>query len=214
MAKERGQRKAKDKWKEKNWYTIVAPDYFSGKELIMGIGSTPESMIGRKVEIPVSDLTGNFKKSNARMIFQITSCQGSRCETEFMGHTLSDDYIRRMVRRRKERMDIVKSFKTSTGDDVTVKLVIVTDGKLTGSKTVEIRNEVERFLTEKISAMSYGEFSKYVINDDIYSDIVNTAKDIYPIRKLEIRKSVKLSKAGTHNVVESPPAETEVGQTS
>ena len=213
MAKERGQRKAKDKWKEKSWYTIVAPDYFSGKELTMGIGSSPESMIGRKVEIPVSDLTGNFKKSNARMIFQITSCQGNRCETEFMGHTLSDDYIRRMVRRRKERLDIVKSFTTSTGEEVTVKLVIVTDGKLTGSKTVEIRNEVERFLSGKISGMSYGDFSKYVINEEIYGDIVNAAKDIYPIRKLEIRKSVKLSSTGGHQIVE-PPAETEVGQAS
>jgi small subunit ribosomal protein S3Ae len=193
MAKERGQRKAKDKWKEKNWYTIVAPDYFSGKELSMGVGSTPESMIGRKIEIPVSDLNGNFKKANARMIFQVTSCQGNRCETEFMGHTLSDDYIRRMVRRRKERIDIVKSFTTQTHDNVTVKLVIVTDGKLTGSKKVEIRNAVEEELTNKISAMSYGDFAKYVINDDIYSDIVNATKDIYPVRKIEIRKSVKLS---------------------
>ncbi len=190
MAKDRAQRKGKDKWKEKNWYTINAPDYLGGKEISLSIGNSPETMVGRKIEVPVSDFTGNFKRANAKMIFKVLSCQGSKCSSEFVGHSLSDDYIRRMVRRRKERIDVIKEVATSDNVEMVLKVVIVTDGKLTTSKRSEIRKAVEVFLVEKAVTMPYGEIAKYVIGDEIYGDIVNATKDIYPIKKIEVRKSV------------------------
>lgn len=193
MAKDRAQRKGKDKWKEKNWYTITAPDYLGGKEISLSVGNEPESMVGRKIEVPVSEFTGNFKRANAKMIFKILSCQGSKCSSEFVGHSLSDDYIRRMVRRRKERIDVIKEVKTSDGVELVLKVVIVTDGKLTTSKRSEIRKTVETFLVEKSATMPYGEIAKYVIGDEIYGDIVNVTKDVYPIKKIEVRKSVLAS---------------------
>ncbi len=190
MAKDRAQKKGKDKWKEKNWYTINAPDYMGGKEISLSIGNSPEAMVGRKIEVPVSDFTGNFKRANAKMIFKVLSCQGSKCTSEFVGHSLSDDYIRRMVRRRKERLDIIKEVATSDNVNMVLKVVIVTDGKLTTSKRADVRKTVEIFLVEKAATMAYGELAKYVIGDEIYGDIVNTTKDVYPIKKIEMRKSV------------------------
>ncbi len=196
MAKDRTQKKGKDKWKEKNWYTINAPDYMGGKEISLSVGNSPEAMVGRKIEVPVSDFTGNFKRANAKMIFKVLSCQGSKCTSEFVGHSLSDDYIRRMVRRRKERLDIIKEVATSDNVNMVLKVVIVTDGKLTTSKRAEVRKTVEIFLTGKAATMAYGELAKYVIGDEIYGDIVYTTKDVYPIKKIEMRKSV-LSKSST-----------------
>lgn len=193
MAKDRSQRKGKDKFKEKNWYTVVSPDYFGGKEITLSLGNSPESMVGRKVEVPVSDFTGNFKRANAKMIFKIISCQGTKCSTEFLGHALSDDYIRRMVRRRKERIDIIHEVSASDGSRMVLKVVIVTDGKLNASKRVDIRNAVLSFLGEKASTLNYGDLAKYVVGDDIYTDIINATKDIYPIRKIELRKSVMVA---------------------
>jgi small subunit ribosomal protein S3Ae len=201
MAKDRSSKKGKDKFKEKNWYTVVSPDYFGGKELTLSLGNSPESMVGRKVEVPVSDFTGNFKRANAKMIFRILSCQGTKCSTEFLGHSLSDDYIRRMVRRRKERIDIIHEVNASDKSKMVLKVVIVTDGKLNASKRVEIRNSVLSFLDEKSSGMTYGDLAKYVVGDDIYNDIINAAKDIYPIRKIELRKSVLVTHENSGNVV-------------
>ena len=158
-------------------------------------------MVGRKVEVPVSDFTGNFKRANAKMIFRILSCQGTKCSTEFLGHSLSDDYIRRMVRRRKERIDIIHEVNASDKSKMVLKVVIVTDGKLNASKRVEIRNSVLSFLDEKSSGMTYGDLAKYVVGDDIYNDIINAAKDIYPIRKIELRKSVLVTHENSGNVV-------------
>ncbi len=150
MAKEKVQKKARDKWREKVWFTIMAPDFLGGKEIAMSPAEDGEAMVSRKVEVPISDLTGNFKRANAKAIFQVTGCQGSKCSTQFIGHYLSDDYIRRMVRRRKERIDIIRDYTTSDGSVVTFKVVIVTDGKLTNTKRLQIRHTVDGMLESKI----------------------------------------------------------------
>ena len=213
MAKDRSQKKGKDKWKDKTWYTLVAPNYLGGREIGMSIGNGETSMVGRKIEIPVSDFTGNFRRANAKMSFRILSCQGTKCSTEFIGHSLNDDYIRRMVRRRKERIDIIKQVSTADHANMVLKVVIVTDGKLNTSKRTEIRKTVENFLVEKADTMSYGDLAKYVIGEDVYGDIVNATKDIYPIKKIEMRKSV-LSESSAPAEPKVIPVEASVEQVS
>lgn len=191
MAKEKVQKKARDKWREKVWFTIMAPDFLGGKEIAMSPAEDGEAMVSRKVEVPISDLTGNFKRANAKAIFQVTGCQGSKCSTQFIGHYLSDDYIRRMVRRRKERIDIIRDYTTSDGSVVTFKVVIVTDGKLTNTKRLQIRHTVDGMLESKIrGGMGFQDTVRYIIGEDIYNDIIESTKDIYPpIKKVELRKT-------------------------
>ena len=216
MASDRSQRKSKDKWKEKSWYTIVSPGYLGEKEIAVSPSYDDDGMIGRKIEVPVSDFTGNFKKANSKILFKIVSCQGKKCSTMFIGHSVSDDFIKRMVRRRKERIDIVRNATTTDGYTMSVKTVIVTDGKLTNTKRVAIRRTIEEFLDEKSKGMGYEDFTRYLIGDEVYNDMVSATKDVYPIRKLEIRKSLLIDvKEGAETTVqESSPEETPPEQVS
>lgn len=206
MATEKGQKKGKDKWKEKSWYTLVAPNYLGGKELTLTPSNNEQDLIGRNIEVPVSDFTGNFKRSSAKIVFKVVSCQGTKCETMFLGHSISDDYIRRMVRRRKERIDIITNMTTTDGYRVAVKIVVVTDGKLTTSKRATIRRVADDFLHSKTSTMNFEDLSRYLIGDEISGEIIESAKDIYPIKKIEVRKSEVL---GTGTAVPETPSEPE-----
>ncbi len=193
MAGEKAQKKGKEKWKEKVWYTVEAPPYLGSKEISVALGEDPQSMVNRVIEVPISDLTGNFKKSNEKAIFKIVSCEGTRCKTIFTGHYIGDDYIRRMIRRRKERIDIIKDVKTRDNFTITVKLVIVSDNKLTNTKKTEIRKILSDFIVNRAAESAYSDFVRYIIGDDIYTDMVNITKDTYPLRKIEVRKSVLVS---------------------
>ncbi len=207
MAGERGQKKVKDKWREKTWFTIVSPSYMGGKEIGLSPGGTPEGMIGRKIEIPVSDLTGNFKKAGVKAVFLVTDCQGTKCNTEFVGHYVGDDYVRRMVRRRKERMDVVSTSVTADGYGVTVKAVIVTDTKLTSAKKASIRKNSDEAIKEKVASVSIGEFASYFMGDDAQTLLSDVNKNIYPLKKIEIRKSEVLGKTeSSHPGQEHVPA--------
>jgi len=179
----------KDKWKEKSWYTIVAPSYFGEKEIGLSPSADPKYMINRTIAVPVSTFTGNFKKASSMVLFQIDNCEGKKCTTKFIGHEVSDDTIRRMVRRRRERLDIVTDVKTSDFYNIAVKLVLVADQKLTGTKRSEIRSNVVDFMGKKAAEMDLGAFANYIIGDDVYGDFVSSLKDVYPIRKIEVRKT-------------------------
>ena len=184
----------KDKWKEKSWYTIVAPSYFGEKEIGLSPGSNPKYMVNRTIAVPVSDFTGNFKKSSSMVIFKVDDVIGKKCSTVFTGHEMSGDTVRRMVRRRKERIDIVTNIKTKDLYKIAVKLVLVADAKLTETKRIDIRNTIVNYVAQKSSTMDLGEFALYVIGDEVYNELVNSLKNVYPIRKIEIRKTEVLGK--------------------
>jgi small subunit ribosomal protein S3Ae len=179
----------KDKWKEKSWYTIVAPSYFGEKEIGLSPSADPKYMINRTIAVPVSTFTGNFKKASSMVLFQVDRCEGKRCTTKFIGHEVSDDTIRRMVRRRRERLDIVINVKTSDLYNIAVKLVLVADQKLTGTKRSEVRSSIVDYITKRSLEMDIGTFANYIIGDDVYGDLVNCLKDVYPIKKIEVRKT-------------------------
>lgn len=209
MTGERSNKRTKDKWKEKKWYRIMAPSQLGGKEIAMTVGTGPDSIKGRVVEIPISDFSGNFKKSNAKLEFKVLDCVGTKCSTIFVGHSVNDDYIRRMVRRRKERIDIVKDVKTTDGYEFVLKVVAVTENKLTSAKSVELRNAITQIVSEKVKNMDYFEFARFIIEDESVSEILNGVKDIYPLKKLEFRKSELTSTGEKYNfsVPEDAPAE-------
>ncbi|MGP6238814.1 30S ribosomal protein S3ae [Cuniculiplasma sp. SKW4] len=189
MAGERGQKRIKDKWKEKKWFTIMAPNQLGGKEIGMTPGNSGEEIKGRTIEIPISDFTGNFKRSNAKINFKVVECTGMKCSTLFIGHTVNDDYIRRMVRRRKEKIDIVLDVKTTDNYTFTLKIVAIIDGKLTSAKRVELRNAIINIVKERTKNMDYFEFARYVMADESINEILTGVKEIYPLKKLEFRKS-------------------------
>ncbi len=189
MATERQQKKGKDKWREKIWYSILTPSYLGEKEIATSPGIAPESMVGRKIEMPVSELTGNFKKSNLKLVFKVESCQGNRCFTSYSASYVSDDSIRRMVRRRKERLDVIVKQYSNDGFLLAVKVVGVSDVKLISNKRADIRLEIKKFLEEKIGSSNLQDLVSYLISDEVLNDLSRATKQIYSIKKLEIRKS-------------------------
>ena len=199
MAGERTQKRTKDKWKEKKWYRIMAPSQLGGKEIAMTVGSNPDEVKGRVVEIPVSDFSGNFKKSNAKLKFRVIDTVGTKCSTLFVGHSVNDDYIRRMVRRKKERIDIVREVKTTDNYEFVLKITAITDNKLTSNKSIELRAKITEIVDERTKNMDYFEFARFVIEDESVNEILAGVKDIYPLKKLEIRKSELLSTGEKYN---------------
>lgn len=199
MAGERSQKRAKDKWKEKKWYRIMAPSQLGGKEIAMAVSNGAEGLNGRVIELPLSEFSGNFKKSNAKLRFRIVDTIGTKCTTIFIGHAVNDDYVRRMVRRRKERIDIVKTIKTTDSYEFVLKIVAITDNKLTTNKSVELRNKITELVDERTKNMDYFEFARFVIEDESVAEILNGVKDIYPLKKLELRKSVLMSTGEKYN---------------
>ena len=182
-------RKVRDKWRSKVWYTIVAPETFSSKELGMTPADEPEKVIGRVAESTLYDLTGNFKKMHVKLYFRINKVQGTNAYTRFIGHDMTTDYIRRMIRRRRSRIDAIFNVQTSDGYRMRVKVLTVPDRRIKSSIKSEIRKKIQEHLSEKANSMVFSEYVKYLLDDETSRELSKVLKPIYPVRRIEIRKS-------------------------
>ncbi len=182
-------RKVRDRWRAKVWYTIIAPDTFSSKELGMTPSNEPEKVIGRIAEATLYDLTGDFKKMHVKLYFKINRIQGTNAYTRFIGHDMTNDYIRRMVRRRRSRIDAIFPVETADGYRMRVKVIAVPDKRLKSSIKSELRKKVVEYLTVKAKEMTFSEYVKYLLSDEVRRDLSKVMKPVYPVRRVEVRKS-------------------------
>jgi len=211
MASKRAERAAarrvRDRWRSKVWYTIIAPETFSSKELGMTPANEPEKVIGRIAESTLYDLTGNFKKMHVKLYFKINRIQGTNAFTRFIGHDMTTDYIRRMVRRRRSRIDSIFNVETSEvrrrrsridsifnvetsdGYRMRVKVIAVPDKRIKSSIKSALRKAIAELLTAKAKEMTFSEYVKYILMDEARKDLIHFLKPIYPVRRIEIRKS-------------------------
>lgn len=193
MASKRAERAAarrvRDRWRSKVWYTIIAPETFSSKELGMTPANEPEKVIGRIAESTLYDLTGNFKKMHVKLYFKINRIQGTNAFTRFIGHDMTTDYIRRMVRRRRSRIDSIFNVETSDGYRMRVKVIAVPDKRIKSSIKSALRKAIAELLTAKAREMTFSEYVKYILMDEARKDLIHFLKPIYPVRRIEIRKS-------------------------
>src|SRR3989344_3915207 len=60
------------KKKKKIWYTILASKEFNNFIIGETTSSSPNSLIGRKIRVPLSELIKNPKKQNLNITFSIT----------------------------------------------------------------------------------------------------------------------------------------------
>ncbi len=201
-------RKMRDKWRAKVWYTIIAPETFSSKELGVTPADDPKKVVGRIAETTLYDMTGNFKKMHVKLYFRINRIQGTNAYTRFIGHDMTADYIRRMIRRRRSRIDIIFDVKTSDGYMMRVKVLCVPDRRIKSSIESEIRKEIIRILSEKARGMVFSEYVKYLLSDGSIREISSAVKLIYPVRRIEIRKSEVLH-FPEEKIIEMPQEEKE-----
>lgn len=191
-------KKVKDKWKAKQWYSIRAPPMYNGAMIAETLADEQDKLIGRVAEATLQDLTGDFSKMHVKMLFKVQAVRGNECATKFAGHELTSDYIRRLTRRKHSKIDSVVDVTTKDGFSMRVKPMAVTDRRAQSSQEMEIR----RLSVEKIQAaaqeMDHAQFIKVVVNGDLGQTIYNEARKIYPLKRVEIRKSEVTSEPETY----------------
>jgi small subunit ribosomal protein S3Ae len=214
MAKQQGkpsQRKVKDKWKAKGWYSLVAPEMFNRQVIGETPAEEPGKVAGRITEATVQDLTGDFSKMHIKLQFRVEDVRGNEAHTQFVGHDMTSDYIRRLTRRKKTRTDAVVDATTKDGWTIRVKPMAITDRRIQGAKQKAIRAIMRNVISQAAARGTVGDFVKGIISGDLAKEIATACKPVQPISRVEVRKSDVLavgevSVAPEGAAAEAPPA--------
>src|SRR2546425_2151297 len=200
-------RKIKDKWKAKVWYNLLAPEMFNKQLLGETPTDTPDKLVGRVTEVTVQDLTGDFSKMHIKLQFRVNAVQGRDAHTEFVGHDMTSDYIRRLPRRKRTRTDLTVDVVTKDHWNVRVKPMAITDRRIQTSKQRVIRTIMAKLVADVAAKQSIGEFVKGVISGDLAKTIAQGCKPIHPVSRVEVRKSEVWAMGEVPPPAEPPAAE-------
>ena len=192
MAKARARttsRKVKDRWKAKNWYQILAPSLFNNVPVAETLAETPNSLIGRVTEVSLQDLTNDFRKSHIKLLFTVDKVEQNTAHTQLKGHVLTSDYLRRMTRRRKSRVDGVFDVETRDGALLRVKPFAIAEKRIQSSQKKLIRNVMKVVISKEGKTKTLNAFIKDCLDGKIGSEIYKNCKVYYPVKRIEINKT-------------------------
>ena len=196
MAKARSRaaaRKIKDRWRAKNWYNIVTPPSFDSITIADTLADNPENLINRVTEVSLQELTNDFRKSHITLHFKINKITDSNAHTQFVGHSLTSDYLRRMIRRRRSKIEGVYDVRTRDGAVIRIKPFATTDKRIQNSQRRVVRDAMKNTIYGIASKSTLSEFVKYILDGKIGSDIYKNCRKLYPVKRVEIFKTEVIS---------------------
>lgn len=199
-------------WQAKNWYEVITPENFGEDKIGETPADDPAKAIGRIIETTVGDLTGDFSKNNTKVYFKIKEISGEQAKTQFIGHELTSDYVDSLVRRRTNKLDIAVDVLTKDGYKMRVKPVIFTVKRGKSSQKNSLRNKGEEVIKKRAREEKFDDFSRDLVLGELASEIYKEAKSIYPLRRVEIRKSEVLNEP--KNVEEVPEGFEDIAEES
>jgi small subunit ribosomal protein S3Ae len=182
-------RKVKDRWKSKVWYDVYAPEIFGASVIGETLADSPEKLDGRVSQITLQDITGDFSQMHVKLSFQINRVVGLDAHTKFIGHDLTSDYIRRLTRRKHSKMDGIYDVTTLDGYRVRIKPMAITERRIKSSQQHAIRAEMDQVVNETAGRATLPEVIKAMISGEMSKSIFRKCKPIYPIKRVEIRRS-------------------------
>ncbi|MGQ4871915.1 MAG: 30S ribosomal protein S3ae [Candidatus Thorarchaeota archaeon] len=181
--------RTRDKWREKVWYQILAPDYFDNKEIGLTPASDPSLLIGRTVQPTLYDLTGNFDQIHVKLRFKIVDVVGQQAKTVFHGHEWSSDYLRGLVRRGTSRIDWIGPILTKDDYLMRISVIVFTITRAKTSQEKAVRKAIEKVIRAHAKKHTFDELVQKVVLGDLAAEVREEVKVILPIRQCEIRKS-------------------------
>lgn len=198
--------RARDKWRMKKWYTVLASSAFGNVEIGRIPADDPSKLYGRVIETSLSDLTGDFSLLHIKLYFQIIDVEDDVAKTVFKGHDLTRDYLRSLIRRGSSRVDGIFKVATKDGYILRVSVTALTRHRAKTSQERAIRRIMKEIIEAKAQQLIFDEFVQQAVLGKIASEIYNEVKKIYPLRKVEVRKSKLLSRPQLVEEVPVPKA--------
>ena len=183
-------RKQRDKWKAKRWYTIRAPRTpWSFRVIGETLAEDPSQLIGRNYEIIQNELDGDFSKMHVKVVFKVTDVLGNDAITEFVGHELLKDHVRRQVRRDRGKIDDTIDVVTEDGYYVRFKPLMISRARIKSSQKQQMRAIARDIILTTGATSTWFKLQTATLDGTLENKIKEAVSKIQPVRTVVIRRT-------------------------
>ena len=190
MARRKG--RVKDKWREKKWITVNAPDSFNNVPIAYIPITDDKNAPGRVLEVTLYDiLKGDPSQHQYKMYFQLDKIKDDKASTIFKRFEYSKEFLRSLVRRGSSKINFIIDAKTKDGYIFRIKVIALTHRQLNTSRKHDLRLITRDVINKIVPEMTIDQFVQATCYGKINSDIMAAAKKVIRIRHVGLEK-VKL----------------------
>ncbi|MFB5647409.1 MAG: 30S ribosomal protein S3ae [Candidatus Nitrosomaritimum yanchengensis] len=190
MARRKG--RVKDKWREKKWITVNAPDSFNNVPIAYIPITDDENAVGRVLEVTLYDiLKGDPSQHQYKMYFQLNKVEDDKASSIFKRFEYSKEFLRSLVRRGSSKINFIIDAKTKDGYIFRIKVIALTHRQLNTSRKHALRLIARDIINKTVPEMTIDQFVQATCYGKINSDIMAAAKKVIRIRHVGLEK-VKL----------------------
>ncbi len=184
MAKAKRQKRKIDTWKTKKWVDIMAPAMFGEQQIGETFSSDPASIMGRTLEVQLSKIIGDYSKQHVNLKFQVTGVSDNKASTRFVGHNITREYMRSLIRRKTTRIEGVSDVVTKDGVKVRVKAIALALGRAQTLQEKTIRKIMHDVAARYAKDMNFDKFIHDLVVGRIPSAMYRESGKIYPLKWL------------------------------
>lgn len=189
MAKKKQVGRRVEGWKAKSWFKVYVPDNLGKTYIGDTISSDAATVVGRVMTSTLGEITNDYAKQYMKMSFKINSVTGDAAYTEFVGHEVTRDYLRSLVKRRSSRIDTWVPIVTKDGKKVRLTICTYTFARANLSQEHAIRAAIMQAVLAQSAAWDLTTLVNGIVSGEISRDLFKTVKTIYPTRRVEVVKS-------------------------
>jgi len=189
MAKKKQVGRRVEGWKAKNWYRVFAPENLGKTYIGDTIANDPANVVGRVMQTTLGEIINDYAKQNVKMRFRIANVAGDAAYTEFIGHEVTRDYLRSLVKRRTSRIDSHVPITTKDGKKITLTVTCYTLARANDSQIHAIRHEITKQVAGIGQAAEMNQLLNGIVTGEISKEVFKSVKGIFPVRRVEVIKS-------------------------
>jgi small subunit ribosomal protein S3Ae len=189
MAKKKQVGRRVEGWKAKSWFRVHVPDNLGKAYIGDTIANDAESVVGRIMTATLGEITNDYAKQHMKMSFKIATVTGDSAYTEFVGHEVTRDYLRSLVKRRSSRIDCIVPVTTKDNKKVRLTICCYTFARANISQEHAIRSAIVQAVAVQAQAWDLNTLLNGIVSGEISRDLFKAVKTIYPTRRVEIIKS-------------------------
>jgi small subunit ribosomal protein S3Ae len=199
LARRKG--RVKDKWREKRWVTVNAPESFNSVPIAYVPITDDENAAGRVLEVTLYDiLKGDPSQHQYKIYFQIDKVEGDKATTIFKRFEYSKEFLRSLVRRGSSKINFIIDIKTKDGYIFRIKVIALTHRQLNTSRKHALRLIARDVINKTVPEMTIEQFVQATCYSKINSDIMAAFKKVIRVRHVGLEK-VKLIRTADKETV-------------
>ncbi|MEN6396887.1 MAG: 30S ribosomal protein S3ae [Methanoregula sp.] len=189
MAKKKQVGRRVEGWKAKSWFKVYTPDNLGKAYIGDTIANDVETVRGRIMQSTLGEITNDYAKQHIKMRFKIAEVTGDAAYTEFVGHEVTRDYLRSLVKRRSSRVDCNVLVVTKDNKKVRLTICCYTFARANIAQEHALRNAILAAVATETPAWDLTTLVNSIVSGELSRDLFKVVKTIYPTRRVEVIKS-------------------------